>query len=445
MLLSIKSLINYLSKPKEAPTRPLTINERELIINTPFFSQLDRDALDKLLTSTNLVHCKKDELIYYIGDRADTLYFLLQGEVDLESPNENELAGQIMPGQLLGEIELIKNTPRRASARAKTKVTLFKIEGDQFKNLLSENKTLKKQLLSQSATRLTPAESAELICICMSVTRGQLQDLIDSGVSDLQSLSEKTGACTNCSSCKYRILDMLGEDVWQPARLKRVHTHNSYINSFQLRLINKSIDNFKPGQHVILQAKVDQVLLERPYTISDLPSKNALQITLKREPKGLFSQWLFALEEQEVEINISQPQGNFILNETPTSQALCFAGGVGITPFITYAKTLLASNNPKPMHLVYCALTDKDFILQEEFNAIAKDLSSFSVFYRATERYGLLSEEEIINQLNQFKEPEIYICGPEGFTKLIKQVLQKVNYDEKKIFIEQFIFQKQGG
>lgn len=531
-----------------------------LSLSTEFYNELDlfvsRINNPKILGLTN------EDLIFNIGDKPDNVYFIIQGEVKLLIPdkNTNKFSSLILhKGHLFGELGVLKNKPRAATALAHGNARILIINGEDFKRYASKSKQLQQllenlqkiyqipmkgtveqyvgnvrgignaitniykmqdgrsiissKLLHQEIFTMSTAnlleekhckyerggnkielgvrdnrlteikafgiidglptlcrllldnetveESAftqfeltgtiqsskryefsggqEIICECMSVTKKKLQDLIEQGVNNLDELSIATGAGTSCRGCVPKILQILGINPWLFAVMKKIKMHNSYISSFILKPINTHFNSFKPGQHVIIQVKIGEVWIERPYTISDIQHNGDLRVTIKNEPNGFFTQWLYENVEEEFNINVTQPQGNFLLNLESKNQILCFAGGIGITPFVTFAKALVQNYSNKRMHLLYSALTKSDFIETDEFNEITKKIPSFTVTYRASNIDGLLTEDEIIKLVNSFDEPDVYICGPEGFTSLIDNTLKKIQYNPNKIHIEQFV------
>lgn len=282
-------------------------------------------------------------------------------------------------------------------------------------------------------------EKIDVVCNCLLITKNTIQQYIDDGICDYDSLSQKTGAGTICGACKYRILEMLGENPWMSAIMQKNIQHNNYIYSYFIRPTDQKIKMFPPGQYIIVQTKIGDRWIERPYTMTSRWNENEVRITIKKEQKGLFTQWLFEQAREEINVNITQPQGFFILNKEATIPAICFAGGIGITPFLAYVKELESTKNNKRIHILYCALTKDDFIFVDEFNATCKTTPTITISYRSTDQCGLLSESEITNLIASFNEPDIYICGPEGFEKLIRKALQYIHYDQNKIHVEQFI------
>lgn len=287
--------------------------------------------------------------------------------------------------------------------------------------------------------RSNKGQPDEIICTCLCINRQQIQECIDQGILDPLAITIKTGAGSSCGGCEVKILQMLGINPWIGATLSTLTQHNDHITSF--KITPKNSDKwvpFKAGQYVILNVKINDVWIERPYTITDMNDNNEVRITIKKEPHGFFSQWLHDNLKRDIEINVSQPRGEFLFDDN-SQAALCFAGGVGITPFVSFAKTLTHQDTPKRMHLVYSALTEEDFIFKEEFAQIMKQCNTLTVEYLPTNVTGILTAEKVLEKLVLFSQPDVYICGPAGFVELVQGTLAKTNYDPKKIHTEKFV------
>lgn len=280
--------------------------------------------------------------------------------------------------------------------------------------------------------------SRKTLCACMSVTRKQIQDCIDKGIKTLDGISEATGACSICGACQPAILEMIGEKPWLTARMQKTITHNSHIKSYLIKPINGELKTMLPGQHIIIQMKIDDDWIERPYSISGVENGN-IRITIKNIENGFFTQWLFEKAPDPLEVNITQPQGLFTLNEDANIEALCFAAGVGITPFITFAKALAAKHNKKRLHILYLAAKKEDFIFVDEFAELMKETPSLTISYHESDAGGLLNADDILKVVNSFNQPDIYICGSKEFTNFIQNSLNKKQYDKNRIHTEQFL------
>lgn len=496
-------------------------------------------------------------MIFSIGDKANHVYLILQGSVELLIPEVGtgkKASFIIHRGQIFGEVGIIRNKPRIATALSLTDVKLLCIKGESFKQafqnlpelrqllerqkqvyqlpalgmiqqylgkmrginmftsiykmengknivanqslqgdfflmkmyeedttekyyykdklahvelglyqnflteiqvigiwddlplacgaLINQNPIEKKDLeqFENSGRFLVDAtkdiEKTEIICDCMMVKKSTIQDVIDSGIKNFEQISNMTGACTVCKRCKNKILEILGESPWTDATLILAEKLNDSIRNYKIKASNHSLKPFIPGQFIILQTKVNDFVVERAYTISDQFPDGDLRITIKKEPRGLFSNWLFHHSQENINIRVSQPQGDFFIKTEELTPVICFAGGVGITPFIASAKHLKTT---RKIHIIYYALTANDFVFVDEFDQATHKNSNISVVYRATDRDGLLSKNDVLQLLQTFNAPDVYICGPEGFERLISGTLQAINYDQNKIHVEKFV------
>ncbi|MCE5317796.1 MAG: cyclic nucleotide-binding domain-containing protein [Parachlamydia sp.] len=223
---------------------------------------------------------------------------------------------------------------------------------------------------------------------------------------------------------------------WMEAVMQKAADHSPRIRSYLIKPARGGhFDAFKPGQHIVIQVKVGEQWLERPYSISGSEC-DSLQITIKLDPRSLFARWMKEAPDN-LQIYVSQPRGEFLFDSAPLP-AICFAGGVGIAPFLSFAQFLDQNRIAKRVHLLYCALNSNDFIRKDELQQISSRLPSLTLAYKPEDREGMLTESEIVQHVKALGEPDVYICGPEAFVNLIAQSLKKANYPEEKVRFETF-------
>lgn len=278
----------------------------------------------------------------------------------------------------------------------------------------------------------------EIICTCMSVTRGTIKELINGGYSTIDEISEVCGAATVCCSCRPEIASMLGENPWIPVKLIKTKTHNVDTLSYILKPLTRKFPIHKPGSHIILKAEIDGKTVERTYTISDLGSDEGLRITIKRRDQGLFTDWLFRTTATDISMEATEPQGKFLLDTSSDKPILCIAGGIGITPFIAYAHAIRKNRQTKNMHLIYIAPTKEDFIFTDEFDDILNTTKSVTIEFYEKKKSGVLTTEKLTKIIDEMHTPDIYICGPERLENAVREILGNINYPSNKIFVEKF-------
>ena len=111
---------------------------KDFLRNVPLFEDLPERELEQICSLSQRVYLKPGELLFAEGDTGQTAYVIEEGGLEIfkgTSPNEVLLA-QRTPGEVIGEIALLEDTPRMASARANDETTLVEIKKDQIDNLL---------------------------------------------------------------------------------------------------------------------------------------------------------------------------------------------------------------------------------------------------------------------------------------------------------------------
>lgn len=108
-----------------------------LLSGIPFFKDLmleSREQTDTLLRYSRIFEPAAGEVVVRKGDRADTFYFLLKGQLvvypdgDLARPAVNYLSA----GQVFGALSLLCKTPRTATIVADPKVSKVMLFGTDF-------------------------------------------------------------------------------------------------------------------------------------------------------------------------------------------------------------------------------------------------------------------------------------------------------------------------
>lgn len=90
--------------------------------------------------------------IFNEGDTGNTMYVVVEGEVDLLV--KGKLVESLGPGGVLGEMALLDNVPRSASAIAKSACRLVEINERRFKFLVQQTPNFALQMMRVIADRL---------------------------------------------------------------------------------------------------------------------------------------------------------------------------------------------------------------------------------------------------------------------------------------------------
>ncbi|MFM8859721.1 MAG: cyclic nucleotide-binding domain-containing protein, partial [Methylocystis sp.] len=178
-----------------------------------------------------------------------------------------------------------------------------------------------------------PEKTDVEVCFCLGISASTIQSHIDSGCDSFESLRDKIGCGSVCGGCEPQIQAMLGRAEWIPITAQS-HELADGVRSFVLKPSILADLEWKTGQFIVISGRIGGHWVNRSYTIVSAPNAGApLEVAIKREPKGLFSKWLFDGDLSEKELRISLPRGNsiWVPSERPT---VCLVAGIGITPAI---------------------------------------------------------------------------------------------------------------
>jgi NAD(P)H-nitrite reductase large subunit len=58
---------------------------------------------------------------------------------------------------------------------------------------------------------IDPVKKQDVVCHCSGTTKGQIKELVNNGIDNLDRISRMTGACSGCGACDASILELLAE------------------------------------------------------------------------------------------------------------------------------------------------------------------------------------------------------------------------------------------
>ena len=314
---------------------------------------------------------------------------------------------------------------------------------DQLLGAIIERKFLPDHILETfqqgGNIELSPTVAADpsLVCSCMRVKRARVEKLIQKGECSLEIIQQQTRASTICGSCKPEILQMLGEEVWVACKVVPTHTHQMRIQTFQLHPLHAHAISFSPGQHLIVRTEIGGLPIQRSYTLTGHPEGTYFEITVKLEEGGQFSPWLFASAHSHPLVYVSSPYGEFALKEDD-SAICCFAGGVGVTPFIAFGRMLVREASRRRFILDYSVITHDEVIFSQELESWMETLNDAHIHFRETSIQGTISKEEILHLVHTAGDAYFYICGPQPYEEWILETLREASVPQDRILTEKF-------
>ena len=102
------------------------------------FKQLDSETLETLLVVMQPLSIKRKQMVYAHEESGDTLYFILQGQVEIRLPTRiyhYKRLAKLGPGSFFGEVEFLDPGPRTATALVTRNADLLALNRESFDSL----------------------------------------------------------------------------------------------------------------------------------------------------------------------------------------------------------------------------------------------------------------------------------------------------------------------
>ncbi|NIA01857.1 MAG: cyclic nucleotide-binding domain-containing protein [Nitrospirae bacterium] len=117
----------------------------------PLFSNLDESLHKEIIQHIVLMYYPTNYIIFKENDEGDALYIIKNGNIQIynEPKEEGDLPkniAEITNGGFFGEMALISEQPRNASAKALVDSEVFILSKEDFKKLLDTNSVLAEQI-----------------------------------------------------------------------------------------------------------------------------------------------------------------------------------------------------------------------------------------------------------------------------------------------------------
>jgi len=225
-----------------------------------------------------------------------------------------------------------------------------------------------------------------------------------------------------------------------------IKDHGQHVYTIELKP-ERTIPKFLPGQflHLAINDYDPSGFWpdSRPFSIASNPAHRD-HISITYSVVGSFTSRM----EQELTIGkfvwIKLPYGDFFVNSD--KNIVLFAGGTGITAFISYIENLSITEN-NSIRLFYGAKSWELLIYRQLTERVAKNIPQFKVIYFSekqrenevlgnNERIGLLTLNSTTPYIDGLDNKEFYLSGPPGMLTSLKSDLLSCNISAEKIHVD---------
>lgn len=212
---------------------------------------------------------------------------------------------------------------------------------------------------------------------------------------------------------------------------------------------------YRSGQFLTLIANIDGKEIRRSYSFCSAPGIDEdLAVTVKRVEGGLMSNYLPDNLKVNDQVKVMEPMGHFTteLDSAKKRHVIMFAGGSGITPFMSHIKSMLAGEPQSIISLIYANRHVDSIIFKEELERLqTENQGRFHVIHILEQaplnwqgRSGLLNPKmlkEILERIPDWGQDntQYLMCGPEGMMHNISTYLNDYGISSADIYKESFV------
>ncbi|MER8911982.1 hybrid-cluster NAD(P)-dependent oxidoreductase [Mesorhizobium sp. M0854] len=227
---------------------------------------------------------------------------------------------------------------------------------------------------------------------------------------------------------------------------RRVIDETHDVKTFVLTPASDRMFCFSAGQYVVVHLRIERAAVTRSYSVSSPPTRPLdLQITVKRTPGGLVSNWLHDNLKPGDGIEIEGPLGSFNLDDLPHAKSLFLSGGSGITPVMSMLRAFTDRAANQDIHFIHSARTPDDIIFRLELDALATRFPNVHVTCICshgdpawTGPTGRINSEMLLTLVPDLHSRTIFACGPESYIKAARSCLDAIGLAPSQYHEESF-------
>ena len=224
-------------------------------------------------------------------------------------------------------------------------------------------------------------------------------------------------------------------------------TVDSVVVSFKVEGETKSVYNFKAGQYLTLCSQIKGEEIKRSYSICSDPQSGKLQVGVKAIKNGVYSNYINDALRGGDTIEVSVPEGRFVLDKSPANY-LAFAAGSGITPIISIASDELRKNSSSIFVLGYGNKTLGSTMFKDSISALKNEFQGRFFVYNIYSQennpdsfFGRIDSgfiNQVLKQHSSIDFEKVLLCGPEKMIQSATELLKGKSFNENQILFELF-------
>jgi ferredoxin-NADP reductase len=203
------------------------------------------------------------------------------------------------------------------------------------------------------------------------------------------------------------------------------------------------------GQHVDIRVTApDGYSARRSYSVASAPDRSRVTLTVQLVSDGEVSPYLVEELRRGDRLELRGPIGGwFVWRPEQIEPVLLIAGGSGVVPLMSMARTRAVAGTAAPMRLLYSARDPASAMFLDELRELAAGADGLGVYMAwtrtapdgSTRAPGRIDGELLFRAgWRPDLRPTCYVCGPTGFVETVADLLVAAGHEAGRIRTERF-------
>ena len=217
--------------------------------------------------------------------------------------------------------------------------------------------------------------------------------------------------------------------------------------------------DFLPGQHLPIQIERDGKKLRRTYSICSGKGQWPLEIGVRIQPGGRFSEFVANELAAGDQLDVMSPNGQFhaSLDASNEKSYLAIAAGSGITPILSIIASILAGESKSHVALFYGNRMHGSTMFIEDLyalkNRFPERLQLHFLFSQEEQEFAVASgrlDDAKVRDLfacfyKHLRPDEAFVCGPDTMIGVVSDALVDLGMHSESVHVERFGAPRRGG
>lgn len=197
---------------------------------------------------------------------------------------------------------------------------------------------------------------------------------------------------------------------------------------------------------ILNPAETDDEGDSRTFTIASAPHDSELMIATRMRDTAF--KRVLRSAPLGMTVRIDGPDGVMVLHDDPHRSAVCLAGGIGITPFLSMARHAARQRLPHRFYLFYSNRRAEHAAFLDELRQLEKINSNFRLIATLTEpdkssrpwsgETGFIRRDMLERYLTDLAGPMYYFAGPPAMTMAMRSMLEAMGVADSSMRSEEF-------